>query len=285
MPQPCTSSHARHAQALPALLAGALMSVWLMFGLVDEADAQTPGAPRLQLTMAQQGGAAAQAAASKGSNGEPSALGALDATLEDRLQTLAMAGARQVAPNQARVEVELGRLDPRLRLAPCAQIQPYLPPGTRMWGRTRLGLRCLAGVTKWNVTLPLTIKVYGQAFVAAADLPAGTLLTQEQLRLAEVDIAGEAGAIYTQAEGWLGRQLARPVAAGEALRSADLKLRQWVQPGDRVQVMATGNGYAVAGEGQAMGVGLEGQDVRVRFDNGRMVTARTVGERRVEVVL
>ncbi|TXE00503.1 hypothetical protein FUT87_00365 [Mitsuaria sp. TWR114] len=75
------------------------------------------------------------------------------------------------------------------------------------------------------------------------------------------------------------------VAAGEALRSADLKLRQWVQPGDRVQVMATGNGYAVAGEGQAMGVGLEGQDVRVRFDNGRMVTARTVGERKVEVVL
>ena len=34
-----------------------------------------------------------------------------------------------------------------------------------------------------------------------------------------------------------------------------------------------------------MGVGLEGQDVRVRYDNGRMVTARTVGERRVEVVL
>jgi flagella basal body P-ring formation protein FlgA len=75
------------------------------------------------------------------------------------------------------------------------------------------------------------------------------------------------------------------VAAGGALRSADLKLRQWVQPGDRVQVMATGDGYAIAGEGQAMGVGLEGQDVRVRFDNGRMVTGRTIGERRVEVVL
>jgi len=52
-----------------------------------------------------------------------------------------------------------------------------------------------------------------------------------------------------------------------------------------VQVLATGDGYAIAGEGQAMGVGLEGQDVRVRFDNGRMATGRTIGERRVEVVL
>jgi flagella basal body P-ring formation protein FlgA len=274
MPQSCHHTHARHAQALPALLAGALMSVWLMFGLVDEADAQTAAPVQV-------------AVAPNISISEPGAsgLGALDATLEDRLQTLAMAGARQVAPNQARVEIEIGKLDPRLRLAPCAQIQPYLPPGTRMWGRSRLGLRCLAGVTKWNVTLPLTIKVYGQAFVAAADLPTGTVLTQEHLRLAEVDIAGEAGAIYTQADGWLGRHLAKPVAAGQALRSVDLKLRQWVQPGDRVQVMATGDGYAIAGEGQAMGVGLEGQDVRVRFDNGRMATGRTIGERRVEVVL
>ncbi|RZI55815.1 MAG: flagellar basal body P-ring formation protein FlgA [Rubrivivax sp.] len=274
MPQSCHSTHARHAQALPALLAGALMSVWLMFGLVDEAEAQTAAPVQI-------------AAAPNISISEPGAsgLGALDATLEDRLQTLAMAGARQVAPNQARVEIEIGKLDPRLRLAPCAQIQPYLPPGSRMWGRTRLGLRCLAGVTRWNVTLPLTIKVFGQAFVAAAALPTGTVLTQEHFRLAEVDIAGEAGAIYTQADGWLGRHLAKPVAAGQALRSVDLKLRQWVQPGDRVQVMATGDGYAIAGEGQAMGVGLEGQDVRVRFDNGRMTTGRTIGERRVEVVL
>ncbi len=275
MSKSCPHSNAGSAaQALPALLAGALLSVWMMFGWLDIAEAQTVR------VAAAPAGAPADAAATGGSG-----LGALDATLEDRLQALAMAGARQVAPGQARVDVELGRLDPRLRLAPCAQIQPYLPPGTRMWGRTRLGLRCLSGVTKWNVTLPLTIKVYGPAFVAASDLPAGTVLSQDHLRLAEVDIAGEAGAIYTQADGWLGRALVRPVAAGEALRSADLKLRHWVEPGDRVQVLATGDGYAVAGEGQALGVGLEGQNVRVRFDNGRMVTGRTVGERRVEVLL
>lgn len=210
---------------------------------------------------------------------------ALESSLQETLQRLALAGARQVAPASARVEVELGRLDPRLRLAPCDQIQPYLPPNQRMWGRTRIGIRCLSGPTKWNVSLPLTIRVFAPAYVAVTDLPVGTELTQERLRLAETDIAGEAGVIFTQPEAWVGRHLAKGLMAGEALRSTDLKLRQWVQPGDRVQVQASGDGYAVSGEGQAMGVGLEGQDVRIRFDNGRMVTGRTVGERKVEVLL
>lgn len=209
----------------------------------------------------------------------------LEASLQDSLQMLAMAGARQVAPSSARVEVELGRLDPRLRLAPCDQIQPYLPPNQRMWGRTRIGIRCLSGPTKWNVSLPLTIRVFAPAYVAVADLPVGTELTQDRLRLAETDIAGETGVIFTHPDAWVGRHLAKGLMAGEALRSTDLKLRQWVQPGDRVQVQAAGDGYAVSGEGQAMGVGLEGQEVRIRFDNGRMVTGRTVGERKVEVLL
>ncbi|UXH79848.1 flagellar basal body P-ring formation chaperone FlgA [Roseateles amylovorans] len=291
-----------HAPAVPGRMAAVLLTALLMVGGIPAARAQAQSPTQNQYqTQAQaqaqtQTQTQAQAQAQSpvaGAAGSPTALsavaagghGAVDDALQQRLQMLAMAGARQVAPTQARVEVELGRLDPRLRLAPCEQIQPYLPPGLRMWGRTRIGLRCLSGPTKWNVSLPLTIKVYGQAYVSVADLPVGTELTSDHLRLAEIDIAGDAGAIYTQPDAWQGRRLAKPLAAGEALRSSDLKLRQWVQPGDRVQVLATGQGYAVAGEGQAIGVGLEGQDVRVRFDNGRMVTGRTVGERRVEVPL
>ena len=46
-----------------------------------------------------------------------------------------------------------------------------------------------------------------------------------------------------------------------------------------------GSGYAVSGEGQALQAGLEGQEVRVRFESGRIVTGRPVAERRVEVLL
>jgi flagellar basal body P-ring formation protein FlgA len=62
-----------------------------------------------------------------------------------------------------RMEVTVGALDSRLRLAPCAQVQPYVPTGSRLWGKTRLGLRCVTGESKWQVFLPVTVQAWGQA--------------------------------------------------------------------------------------------------------------------------
>lgn len=209
----------------------------------------------------------------------------LSPELLDRVHGLALAGARAGAPAQARIEVELGQLDTRLRLAPCGQVQPYLPTGLKMWGKSRIGLRCVDGLARWNVSLPVTVRVFARALVATAALPVGTVLTQAQLQPAEIDIAAEPGQIFTELSVLDGRSLQRPLTVGEAVRSTDLKLKRWFAVGERVQVLASGQGYAIASEGQAMEVGLDGQDVRVRFENGRVVIGRAVGERRVEVLL
>lgn len=210
---------------------------------------------------------------------------ALGAEQLKHLQALALSGARAGAPAQARVEVQLGQLDPRLRLAPCAQVQPYLPAGQRMWGHSRIGLRCTDGVARWNVTLPVLVQVFAPAVVAAQALPSGTELTQELLQTAEIDLAAAPGAVFTDAAQLKGRVLQRPLAAGEALRQTDLRQRSWFAAGERVKVTAAGTGFAIASEGQALEAGLEGRDVRVRFDNGRTVTGRAVADRQVEVLL
>lgn len=209
----------------------------------------------------------------------------LSPELLSRVQALALAGARAGAPPEARIEVHLGQLDARLRLAPCAQVQPYLPSGMKMWGRSRIGLRCVDGQARWNVSLPVQVQVYARVLVATTALPAGTVLSQAQLQAADIDIAAEPGQVFTDASLLDGRSLQRPLVVGEALRSTDLKQRRWFAAGERVQVLASGAGYAIASEGQAMEPGLEGQDVRIRFENGRTVTGRAVGERRVEVLL
>lgn len=227
----------------------------------------------------------------------PTAAQGLSAQVLAQVQQLALAGATVGAPPQARVDVQVGALDPRLKLAPCAQVQPYLPTGLHMWGRTRIGLRCVDGQTpgqtpgqglgqaRWNVSVPVVVKVYARALVAATNLPAGTVLTQAELSAADIDIAAEPGAVFTDAATLVGRSLSRPVAGGEAVRSGSIRQRQWFAAGDTVSVRANGTGFAVAGEGQAMAAGLEGQDVKIRFENGRIVVGRVVGERRVEVVL
>ena len=57
-----------------------------------------------------------------------------------------------------RMEVTVGELDRRLKLAACERVEPYIPPGSQLWGKTRLGLRCVQGVSRWNVFLPITVK-------------------------------------------------------------------------------------------------------------------------------
>ncbi|MFG6465621.1 flagellar basal body P-ring formation chaperone FlgA [Roseateles sp. BYS87W] len=209
----------------------------------------------------------------------------LDPALLERVRTLAETAARAAAPADTRVTVEVGALDARLKLAACAQVQPYLPPGVAAWGRSRIGLRCLDGAVKWNVTVPVRVAVYGRAVVASQPLPTGTTLSQEHLAWADIDIAAEPGAVFTNAQALLGRSLARPVAAAEALRAPSLKVRQWFAAGETVQVRAVGPGFAVAAEAQALTAGLEGQDVRVRFESGRVASGRAVAERRVELAL
>ncbi len=198
---------------------------------------------------------------------------------------LAREAAAVGAPPGARIEVLAGPLDGRLRLAPCTRIDPTMSPGARPWGRTRVGLRCAQGPTPWNVSLPVTVKVFAPALVGTMALPIGTPLETDQLRLAEVDWAAETSPVQTRAEAMVGRVLARPLAAGQALRSSDLRPRQWFAAGDTVRIIAGGDGFSVSAEGQALSNGIEGQTARVRTESGHLVSGLPVGDRKVEVPL
>ena len=210
----------------------------------------------------------------------------LDTGLAQQVRQLALGGTTPHAqPGAPRFEVEVGQLDPRLRLAPCQQIQPYVPDGMRMWGKSRIGLRCVQGPTKWNVYLPVTVKVFGTALVATSGLSSGSVLSAADLTLAEVDLAEDSAAPIVNAELAVGRTLTRALKPGQGLRQSHLKARQWFAAGETVTVVAQGEGFSVAGEAQALNPGIEGQPVRLRTEGGRIVTGQPVGERRVEMSL
>lgn len=214
---------------------------------------------------------------------EADAADALGAAVQAQARELALGSARP--GDGLRVDVELGRLDPRLRLAPCQHVEPYLPAGYKPWGRTRIGLRCLEGAVRWNVFMPMTVKVYGVALVAATTLPAGTVLAATDVGEAEVDLAAENSPVVTDATQLVGRTLTRTIAAGEPLRQNLVRARQWFAAGETVQLIAQGPGFVVHGEGQALAAGVEGSAVRVRTESGRIVTGQATGQRRVEVPL
>lgn len=211
-----------------------------------------------------------------------------DPALLQQVETMARTSASAATAGErkaVRVEVKVGKLDPRLRLAPCAKIEPYLPPGLPLWGQTRMGLRCTQGTKLWNVSLPVTVGVFTQATVVKANLAAGTTLDAASLGTAEVDIAAERGAAVADPALVVGRVLGRNLMAGSTLRQTDLKARQYFAAGETVRVVALGPGWQVITEGQAVNAGIEGQTARVRTESGRILNARPSGDRQVELTL
>jgi len=199
-------------------------------------------------------------------------------------QPMAEAAAARSAPG-LRVQVHVGALDARLRLAPCQAVEPYLPPNTRLWGASRIGMRCNDAGVRWNVFLPVQVDVFGPAWVATGALPAGTVLQASHLQRAEANLSAARQPVLADLDQAVGRALQRPLGAGEALRGSDLRPRQWFAAGDAVRLVAVGSGWRIDGQGHAMAPGLEGAPVRVRTESGRVVSGMPVGERQVEVAL
>jgi flagellar basal body P-ring formation protein FlgA len=215
---------------------------------------------------------------------------ALDATADmaqstQRWLEAAVGKAQSLSGSALRMEVSVGTLDERLRLAPCARVEPYIPPGTRLWGKTRLGLRCVEGATRWNVFLPVTIKAFGPAWVVNGTVASGAVLAATDAVETEVDWAAETAPVLADSSQWVGQVAARPLTPGQTLRQGVVRPPQVFQAGAQVRIVAQGAGFSVASDGQALGAGAVGQQVRVRMENGRMVSGTVLDERTVRIAL
>jgi flagella basal body P-ring formation protein FlgA len=211
---------------------------------------------------------------------DPAELGSLTQRWLD--ETMARA---QPAGLPLRMEVSVGSLDSRLRLAPCARVEPYLPAGSRLWGRTRIGLRCVEGATAWNVFLPVTVKAFGPAWVVTHPVAAGAVLSEGDAVEGEVDWAAEAAPVMANPEMWVGQVATRSLGAGQTLRQSMVRAPHLVRAGSQVRVVAQGPGYAVTSAGQAVNAGAAGQTVRIRMSNGRVINGTVAEDGTVDVTL
>ncbi|HZY18574.1 MAG TPA: flagellar basal body P-ring formation chaperone FlgA [Ramlibacter sp.] len=188
------------------------------------------------------------------------------------------------APQLTRFDVQFASVTPRADLAACARTEPFLPAGARPWGRLAVGVRCVEGAA-WTLMVPVTVRAWGIALVAAAPLAAGTVPTAQDVREQEVELTREPAAVLREVAALQGRGLTRPVGAGQPLRPDMLRAVPVVQAGDPVRLRIAGTGFSVTASGQALTAAAEGQPLRVRTELGRVLTGIAREGRLVDVAL
>lgn len=202
--------------------------------------------------------------------------------IDQQLATAADTGSSDMP--RLRPEVLFGQMDPRLRLDPCQQVEPFLPGGTRLWGRSRIGLRCVQGPTPWSVFIPVTVKVWGPGWVIQRPVAPGDTLTQEDAQAAEIDWTESAATVLAQPQDWVGAQASRALMPGQALREGMVKPPQAFAAGSQVKVLVRGQGFALTATGEALTHGYLGQTARVRMPNRKVVTGTVRNADTVEVL-
>jgi flagella basal body P-ring formation protein FlgA len=191
-------------------------------------------------------------------------------------------GALAASGAGVRIDVTVGQLDPRLQLAPCARIEPFIPSGARLWGRANVGLRCAEGAT-WSVLLPVTVRVTGPALVAARPLSPQAPLTQDDVQMAEVEWTREPHGVVTDVQQLANRVLQRPVTMGQPIPLAALRAPTVISQGDPVKLVGIGRGFSISADAIALASAQEGQSVRVRTDSGRILSGTARAGRQVDV--
>lgn len=180
-----------------------------------------------------------------------------------------------------RVDIQVYAPDARVRPLACeSSFEPFLPSGSRLWGRTTVGVRC-AGAGSASVFVPVRIRIYGPALVAARALAAGQILAAEDLRLEESELT-QSGILTDPAQA-IGRRIAVGVNGGYPVRQELLRSQQVISQGETVKVRVAGAGFTIVAEGTAVTHAADGQSVQVRMDSGRTVSGTARAGRLVEV--
>ncbi|VVE70601.1 flagella basal body P-ring formation protein FlgA [Pandoraea captiosa] len=166
----------------------------------------------------------------------------------------------------------------------CTALEPFLPPGARLWGSTSVGVRC-AGERPWTLYLQARVSINATYFVAARQINPGETISATDLSPRQGDLTLLPRTVATDAGQIVGTVAVNRITSGLPIRSDLLRSAIAVQQGQTVRVVSRGSGFEVSTEGQVLTRASAGDPVQVRTRAGQVVsgTVKTGKNGNVEV--
>jgi flagella basal body P-ring formation protein FlgA len=188
----------------------------------------------------------------------------LNSTIDDylRVQTQGLPG---------KVSYSIGQLDSRTQLTPCNVFEPFLPAGSKLWGKATVGVRCL-GPSSWTIYVPVQVTVSGNYLISTRTMPAGYVIGAADVVTRSGDLSTLPPNIITDQDQAIGKTVKNGFSAGQPLRNDQLIAPWAVQQGQSIKTVSNGPGFSVSGEGKALNNAIAGQVVQVRTNAGQTIS-------------
>ena len=178
---------------------------------------------------------------------------------------------RQTVGLPGEVKIEIGQIDTRMNLPACMQPEPFLAHGSRVWGKTSVGVRCTAP-SPWTIYVTANVHVFADYLVAAVPLAQGQTITNNDFTRMRGDLSTLPAGVITDAGMAIGRTTMSSLQLGAPLRQDTLRSQPAVQMGQTIRLMSAGSGFKVTTEARALGNGTEGQTVQARTPAGLVIS-------------
>ena len=190
-----------------------------------------------------------------------------------RAQTIGISGEKIV---------NVGKIDSRLNLARCMQLEPFLPSGSRAWGKTSVGVRCTSP-KQWTIYIQVEVNVVADYIVTASQISQGQQIQASNLTKLRGDLSYLPADVVTDETQAIGKTANISLRSGVALRMDSIRNQLAIQQGQAVRLISTGSNFQVATEGRALTNAGEGQTVQVRTLSGQVISGTAKSSGIVEV--
>lgn len=187
---------------------------------------------------------------------------------------------------QARHEVHINRLDPRLRLPLCDKaLAVSLETPAEPMGRVTLRMRC-DGTAPWTIFMPGYVRLYRKVVTLARPVKRDTVIVASDVVLAERDVGQLNQGYLTELSQAIGRKITRTLQVDHIVAPVHVQSAEVIRRGDQVVISVTGGGVSVRMSGEALSDGVIGKQISVRNQRSqRVIRARVTGRGQVEVVM
>ncbi len=183
-------------------------------------------------------------------------------------------------------KIEAGRLDSRSRLPRCdGALKAFLPARAQIKRRTTVGVRC-NGSADWTVYIPVSISAYANALVAIRPLPAGSVLSPQDVQVVKREVSSMGYGYISDLERDGGYRVSRAIPQGAVISPNMVESAVMIERGQTVRIMARSGAIGVTMAGVATSKASLGERITVRnVNSGRVVEGIVRSGETVEIIL